>query len=223
MIRRPPRSTLSSSSAASDVYKRQGINAEYGDYDLEEETIPGLEGFMDGGGNDDALLLAALDDTGAASGDGPGLSSVHFDNFSVEDNGNSSISASPFPFGEASQVPRASRNVRPITSNTSATPAVAPSTAVCHNDPEPRNHNNDAADRSTSDEDDGLEEEDALALLAGCDGDAKDGGAPINIKEELREVRDMTEEHTETEVLPFSAPASDDEGPLTAKPMSPYE
>eukprot|EP00828_Plagiopyla_frontata_P047127 TRINITY_DN862_c0_g1_i15.p1 TRINITY_DN862_c0_g1~~TRINITY_DN862_c0_g1_i15.p1 ORF type:complete len:114 (+),score=45.93 TRINITY_DN862_c0_g1_i15:109-450(+) len=29
MIRRPPRSTLSSSSAASDVYKRQGINAEY--------------------------------------------------------------------------------------------------------------------------------------------------------------------------------------------------
>eukprot|EP00658_Telonema_sp_P-2_P019661 TRINITY_DN17757_c0_g2_i4.p1 TRINITY_DN17757_c0_g2~~TRINITY_DN17757_c0_g2_i4.p1 ORF type:complete len:238 (+),score=88.91 TRINITY_DN17757_c0_g2_i4:93-806(+) len=30
MIRRPPRSTLSSSSAASDVYKRQGINAEYG-------------------------------------------------------------------------------------------------------------------------------------------------------------------------------------------------
>eukprot|EP00658_Telonema_sp_P-2_P081124 TRINITY_DN8234_c0_g1_i2.p1 TRINITY_DN8234_c0_g1~~TRINITY_DN8234_c0_g1_i2.p1 ORF type:complete len:157 (+),score=48.48 TRINITY_DN8234_c0_g1_i2:142-612(+) len=31
MIRRPPRSTLSSSSAASDVYKRQGINAEYGD------------------------------------------------------------------------------------------------------------------------------------------------------------------------------------------------
>eukprot|EP00656_Telonema_subtile_P003112 TRINITY_DN11430_c0_g2_i2.p1 TRINITY_DN11430_c0_g2~~TRINITY_DN11430_c0_g2_i2.p1 ORF type:complete len:771 (+),score=122.96 TRINITY_DN11430_c0_g2_i2:92-2404(+) len=30
MIGRPPRSTLSSSSAASDVYKRQGINAEYG-------------------------------------------------------------------------------------------------------------------------------------------------------------------------------------------------
>eukprot|EP00658_Telonema_sp_P-2_P051813 TRINITY_DN3991_c0_g2_i2.p1 TRINITY_DN3991_c0_g2~~TRINITY_DN3991_c0_g2_i2.p1 ORF type:complete len:406 (+),score=77.54 TRINITY_DN3991_c0_g2_i2:114-1331(+) len=30
MIRLPPRSTLSSSSAASDVYKRQGINAEYG-------------------------------------------------------------------------------------------------------------------------------------------------------------------------------------------------
>eukprot|EP00828_Plagiopyla_frontata_P014030 TRINITY_DN1850_c0_g1_i3.p2 TRINITY_DN1850_c0_g1~~TRINITY_DN1850_c0_g1_i3.p2 ORF type:complete len:221 (+),score=41.93 TRINITY_DN1850_c0_g1_i3:102-764(+) len=29
MIRRPPRSTLSSSSAASDVYKRQGIKAEY--------------------------------------------------------------------------------------------------------------------------------------------------------------------------------------------------
>eukprot|EP00658_Telonema_sp_P-2_P042998 TRINITY_DN3095_c0_g1_i2.p1 TRINITY_DN3095_c0_g1~~TRINITY_DN3095_c0_g1_i2.p1 ORF type:complete len:641 (+),score=147.63 TRINITY_DN3095_c0_g1_i2:143-2065(+) len=32
MIRRPPRSTLSSSSAASDVYKRQGINAEYGGF-----------------------------------------------------------------------------------------------------------------------------------------------------------------------------------------------
>eukprot|EP00657_Telonema_sp_P-1_P008080 TRINITY_DN2864_c0_g1_i2.p1 TRINITY_DN2864_c0_g1~~TRINITY_DN2864_c0_g1_i2.p1 ORF type:complete len:119 (-),score=65.60 TRINITY_DN2864_c0_g1_i2:68-424(-) len=31
MIRRPPRSTQSRSSAASDVYKRQGINAEYGD------------------------------------------------------------------------------------------------------------------------------------------------------------------------------------------------
>eukprot|EP00656_Telonema_subtile_P056803 TRINITY_DN9175_c0_g1_i1.p1 TRINITY_DN9175_c0_g1~~TRINITY_DN9175_c0_g1_i1.p1 ORF type:complete len:221 (-),score=39.89 TRINITY_DN9175_c0_g1_i1:111-773(-) len=30
MTRQPPRSTLSSSSAASDVYKRQGINAEYG-------------------------------------------------------------------------------------------------------------------------------------------------------------------------------------------------
>eukprot|EP01017_Pseudomicrothorax_dubius_P035511 TRINITY_DN497_c0_g1_i1.p1 TRINITY_DN497_c0_g1~~TRINITY_DN497_c0_g1_i1.p1 ORF type:complete len:162 (+),score=48.62 TRINITY_DN497_c0_g1_i1:28-513(+) len=29
MIRRPPRSTQSRSSAASDVYKRQGINAEY--------------------------------------------------------------------------------------------------------------------------------------------------------------------------------------------------
>eukprot|EP01102_Stenamoeba_stenopodia_P021233 TRINITY_DN84_c0_g1_i1.p2 TRINITY_DN84_c0_g1~~TRINITY_DN84_c0_g1_i1.p2 ORF type:complete len:104 (+),score=1.09 TRINITY_DN84_c0_g1_i1:2-313(+) len=31
MIRRPPRSTRVRSSAASDVYKRQGINAEYGD------------------------------------------------------------------------------------------------------------------------------------------------------------------------------------------------
>eukprot|EP00658_Telonema_sp_P-2_P083971 TRINITY_DN920_c0_g1_i13.p1 TRINITY_DN920_c0_g1~~TRINITY_DN920_c0_g1_i13.p1 ORF type:complete len:669 (+),score=242.11 TRINITY_DN920_c0_g1_i13:95-2101(+) len=34
MIRRPPRSTLSSSSAASDVYKRQGINAEYGELSM---------------------------------------------------------------------------------------------------------------------------------------------------------------------------------------------
>eukprot|EP00831_Metopus_contortus_P068453 TRINITY_DN61218_c0_g1_i1.p2 TRINITY_DN61218_c0_g1~~TRINITY_DN61218_c0_g1_i1.p2 ORF type:complete len:101 (+),score=30.12 TRINITY_DN61218_c0_g1_i1:117-419(+) len=32
MIRRPPRSTQGVSSAASDVYKRQGINAEYMGY-----------------------------------------------------------------------------------------------------------------------------------------------------------------------------------------------
>eukprot|EP00658_Telonema_sp_P-2_P021527 TRINITY_DN18577_c0_g1_i1.p1 TRINITY_DN18577_c0_g1~~TRINITY_DN18577_c0_g1_i1.p1 ORF type:complete len:132 (-),score=60.68 TRINITY_DN18577_c0_g1_i1:309-704(-) len=40
MIRRPPRSTLSSSSAASDVYKRQGINAEYG------EVVIAMDGFL---------------------------------------------------------------------------------------------------------------------------------------------------------------------------------
>eukprot|EP00656_Telonema_subtile_P056644 TRINITY_DN9103_c0_g1_i3.p1 TRINITY_DN9103_c0_g1~~TRINITY_DN9103_c0_g1_i3.p1 ORF type:complete len:163 (-),score=17.92 TRINITY_DN9103_c0_g1_i3:286-774(-) len=39
MIRRPPRSTLSSSSAASDVYKRQGINAEYGEPRQGDMTI----------------------------------------------------------------------------------------------------------------------------------------------------------------------------------------
>eukprot|EP00656_Telonema_subtile_P011421 TRINITY_DN15658_c0_g1_i1.p3 TRINITY_DN15658_c0_g1~~TRINITY_DN15658_c0_g1_i1.p3 ORF type:complete len:134 (-),score=0.48 TRINITY_DN15658_c0_g1_i1:1158-1559(-) len=44
MTRRPPRSTLSSSSAASDVYKRQGINAEYG--------IPGIIGFLGQKGGD---------------------------------------------------------------------------------------------------------------------------------------------------------------------------
>eukprot|EP00656_Telonema_subtile_P038833 TRINITY_DN439_c0_g1_i2.p1 TRINITY_DN439_c0_g1~~TRINITY_DN439_c0_g1_i2.p1 ORF type:complete len:104 (-),score=18.22 TRINITY_DN439_c0_g1_i2:227-538(-) len=38
MIRRPPRSPLSSSSAASDVYKRQGINAEYGSSHLANMT-----------------------------------------------------------------------------------------------------------------------------------------------------------------------------------------
>ena len=31
MIRRPPRSTLSSSSAASDVYKRQDVNSKFED------------------------------------------------------------------------------------------------------------------------------------------------------------------------------------------------
>eukprot|EP00658_Telonema_sp_P-2_P028255 TRINITY_DN21684_c0_g1_i4.p1 TRINITY_DN21684_c0_g1~~TRINITY_DN21684_c0_g1_i4.p1 ORF type:complete len:173 (+),score=45.99 TRINITY_DN21684_c0_g1_i4:138-656(+) len=47
MIRRPPRSTLSSSSAASDVYKRQvstqstgGINAEYGGSCIRMSRIP---------------------------------------------------------------------------------------------------------------------------------------------------------------------------------------
>eukprot|EP01118_Nematostelium_gracile_P001329 TRINITY_DN1136_c0_g1_i1.p1 TRINITY_DN1136_c0_g1~~TRINITY_DN1136_c0_g1_i1.p1 ORF type:complete len:302 (-),score=64.16 TRINITY_DN1136_c0_g1_i1:80-985(-) len=35
MIRRPPRSTPIKSSAASDVYKRQGINAEYGEFSRE--------------------------------------------------------------------------------------------------------------------------------------------------------------------------------------------
>eukprot|EP00656_Telonema_subtile_P024794 TRINITY_DN26961_c0_g1_i2.p1 TRINITY_DN26961_c0_g1~~TRINITY_DN26961_c0_g1_i2.p1 ORF type:complete len:416 (+),score=144.42 TRINITY_DN26961_c0_g1_i2:66-1313(+) len=42
MIRRPPRSTLSSSSAASDVYKRQGINAEYGARSDSKMGIKGL-------------------------------------------------------------------------------------------------------------------------------------------------------------------------------------
>eukprot|EP00656_Telonema_subtile_P033456 TRINITY_DN37103_c0_g1_i1.p1 TRINITY_DN37103_c0_g1~~TRINITY_DN37103_c0_g1_i1.p1 ORF type:complete len:149 (+),score=1.29 TRINITY_DN37103_c0_g1_i1:71-517(+) len=40
MIRRPPRSTLSSSSAASDVYKRQGAGMEHVRL-LEEEGQPG--------------------------------------------------------------------------------------------------------------------------------------------------------------------------------------
>eukprot|EP00656_Telonema_subtile_P051424 TRINITY_DN6909_c0_g1_i4.p3 TRINITY_DN6909_c0_g1~~TRINITY_DN6909_c0_g1_i4.p3 ORF type:complete len:115 (-),score=13.63 TRINITY_DN6909_c0_g1_i4:788-1132(-) len=45
MIRRPPRSTLSSSSAASDVYKRQGINAEYGDVNQKHVQDRGARGF----------------------------------------------------------------------------------------------------------------------------------------------------------------------------------
>eukprot|EP00656_Telonema_subtile_P023972 TRINITY_DN2568_c0_g1_i1.p1 TRINITY_DN2568_c0_g1~~TRINITY_DN2568_c0_g1_i1.p1 ORF type:complete len:166 (+),score=43.56 TRINITY_DN2568_c0_g1_i1:87-584(+) len=49
MIRRPPRSTLSSSSAASDVYKRQGINAEYGDINL-----VAMSGFPEGAHDDKA-------------------------------------------------------------------------------------------------------------------------------------------------------------------------
>ena len=36
MIRRPPRSTLDRSSAASDVYKRQGGNAEFSSRDASE-------------------------------------------------------------------------------------------------------------------------------------------------------------------------------------------
>eukprot|EP00657_Telonema_sp_P-1_P011273 TRINITY_DN624_c0_g1_i7.p1 TRINITY_DN624_c0_g1~~TRINITY_DN624_c0_g1_i7.p1 ORF type:complete len:105 (+),score=46.03 TRINITY_DN624_c0_g1_i7:79-393(+) len=39
MIRRPPRSTQSRSSAASDVYKRQGINAEYGERCCEQREL----------------------------------------------------------------------------------------------------------------------------------------------------------------------------------------
>eukprot|EP00658_Telonema_sp_P-2_P030617 TRINITY_DN23093_c0_g1_i1.p1 TRINITY_DN23093_c0_g1~~TRINITY_DN23093_c0_g1_i1.p1 ORF type:complete len:203 (-),score=51.37 TRINITY_DN23093_c0_g1_i1:32-640(-) len=38
MIRRPPRSTLSSSSAASDVYKRQGLYVDAKDYTKAEES-----------------------------------------------------------------------------------------------------------------------------------------------------------------------------------------
>eukprot|EP00826_Nyctotherus_ovalis_P039460 TRINITY_DN3799_c0_g1_i3.p1 TRINITY_DN3799_c0_g1~~TRINITY_DN3799_c0_g1_i3.p1 ORF type:complete len:125 (-),score=27.23 TRINITY_DN3799_c0_g1_i3:227-580(-) len=40
MIRRPPRSTLDRSSAASDVYKRQGINAEYMGEIIVAEVVP---------------------------------------------------------------------------------------------------------------------------------------------------------------------------------------
>src|SRR5665648_893354 len=41
MIRRPPRSTLSSSSAASDVYKRQGWRGESRIWSVEDNTITG--------------------------------------------------------------------------------------------------------------------------------------------------------------------------------------
>eukprot|EP00658_Telonema_sp_P-2_P038180 TRINITY_DN27438_c0_g2_i1.p1 TRINITY_DN27438_c0_g2~~TRINITY_DN27438_c0_g2_i1.p1 ORF type:complete len:216 (-),score=57.30 TRINITY_DN27438_c0_g2_i1:294-941(-) len=51
MIRRPPRSTLSSSSAASDVYKRQGINAEYG-----EISNRSMQTEQDGGGTSEQEL-----------------------------------------------------------------------------------------------------------------------------------------------------------------------
>eukprot|EP00831_Metopus_contortus_P013048 TRINITY_DN15264_c0_g1_i3.p1 TRINITY_DN15264_c0_g1~~TRINITY_DN15264_c0_g1_i3.p1 ORF type:complete len:146 (+),score=29.32 TRINITY_DN15264_c0_g1_i3:24-461(+) len=44
MIRRPPRSTQGVSSAASDVYKRQGINAEYMGIGLfHNNTVKGME------------------------------------------------------------------------------------------------------------------------------------------------------------------------------------
>eukprot|EP00831_Metopus_contortus_P006031 TRINITY_DN12274_c0_g1_i3.p1 TRINITY_DN12274_c0_g1~~TRINITY_DN12274_c0_g1_i3.p1 ORF type:complete len:106 (+),score=36.16 TRINITY_DN12274_c0_g1_i3:129-446(+) len=51
MIRRPPRSTQGVSSAASDVYKRQGINAEYmgmGPQKAVVLPIAGYGGFMPG-------------------------------------------------------------------------------------------------------------------------------------------------------------------------------
>src|SRR5674536_176339 len=41
MIRRPPRSTLSSSSAASDVYKRQGVTSDQVRKDFSEFNIKG--------------------------------------------------------------------------------------------------------------------------------------------------------------------------------------
>eukprot|EP01108_Squamamoeba_japonica_P000620 TRINITY_DN1214_c0_g2_i1.p1 TRINITY_DN1214_c0_g2~~TRINITY_DN1214_c0_g2_i1.p1 ORF type:complete len:129 (+),score=42.13 TRINITY_DN1214_c0_g2_i1:2-388(+) len=46
MIRRPPRSTLMRSSAASDVYKRQGINAEYGTFVLKNTTMNFSRAFL---------------------------------------------------------------------------------------------------------------------------------------------------------------------------------
>eukprot|EP00658_Telonema_sp_P-2_P036813 TRINITY_DN26554_c0_g1_i1.p1 TRINITY_DN26554_c0_g1~~TRINITY_DN26554_c0_g1_i1.p1 ORF type:complete len:339 (+),score=70.86 TRINITY_DN26554_c0_g1_i1:119-1135(+) len=60
MIRRPPRSTLSSSSAASDVYKRQ-INAEYGGL-ISMATHPRLQGAIIGGEHVRALLQNELRD-----------------------------------------------------------------------------------------------------------------------------------------------------------------
>ena len=40
MIRRPPRSTLDRSSAASDVYKRQGLDHDFANLVLDEQRIP---------------------------------------------------------------------------------------------------------------------------------------------------------------------------------------
>eukprot|EP00831_Metopus_contortus_P067827 TRINITY_DN60565_c0_g1_i2.p3 TRINITY_DN60565_c0_g1~~TRINITY_DN60565_c0_g1_i2.p3 ORF type:complete len:106 (-),score=15.99 TRINITY_DN60565_c0_g1_i2:45-362(-) len=47
MIRRPPRSTQGVSSAASDVYKRQGINAEYMGKKREVQEFAKQHGFID--------------------------------------------------------------------------------------------------------------------------------------------------------------------------------
>eukprot|EP00656_Telonema_subtile_P015061 TRINITY_DN1782_c0_g1_i1.p1 TRINITY_DN1782_c0_g1~~TRINITY_DN1782_c0_g1_i1.p1 ORF type:complete len:251 (+),score=24.38 TRINITY_DN1782_c0_g1_i1:91-843(+) len=57
MIRRPPRSTLSSSSAASDVYKRQGINAEYGAVISGEMATPAGAGLVVSLRNNSIALL----------------------------------------------------------------------------------------------------------------------------------------------------------------------
>src|SRR5665648_4350 len=40
MIRRPPRSTLSSSSAASDVYKRQGVKVDVANVQVQGDSAP---------------------------------------------------------------------------------------------------------------------------------------------------------------------------------------
>src|SRR5674536_143199 len=55
MIRRPPRSTLSSSSAASDVYKRQVV----GVADVGWQVVPGLSLLL--GGADEVLDVVEVD------------------------------------------------------------------------------------------------------------------------------------------------------------------
>eukprot|EP00825_Cyclidium_porcatum_P020998 TRINITY_DN23560_c0_g1_i2.p2 TRINITY_DN23560_c0_g1~~TRINITY_DN23560_c0_g1_i2.p2 ORF type:complete len:190 (+),score=51.21 TRINITY_DN23560_c0_g1_i2:112-681(+) len=62
MTRRPPRSTHCISSAASDVYKRQGINAEYMGVDLEASAVAYRQAHADWASRvaDEARFLAGL-------------------------------------------------------------------------------------------------------------------------------------------------------------------
>ena len=57
MIRRPPRSTPSNSSAASDVYKRQGMDPKKLDFLLETFTVEVIEGRNLKKGDDDKVVL----------------------------------------------------------------------------------------------------------------------------------------------------------------------
>ena len=64
MIRRPPRSTLDRSSAASDVYKRQALHRE----DREEQDLHAREPRADGGPARGDGLQATDQGTGVPSG-----------------------------------------------------------------------------------------------------------------------------------------------------------
>lgn len=199
---------------------QQSVPVDHDDFGLDEETIPGLEDFLVGrSDNDDALLLAALD--GPSDGT---LSSVKFDNFySVEDNQEQRGMAAAPLFGDGPRdcTPRSSRHQILAFSTTGST----------HRNPTPGHHDPHNLQPSTgSDEDD----DDGMALLAACElpADTPSPATHTNpttvsaLLSDLREVRYMVEELTETEILPFSAPASDDEileDQLTAKPMTPFE
>eukprot|EP01015_Nassula_variabilis_P031334 TRINITY_DN7055_c0_g1_i1.p1 TRINITY_DN7055_c0_g1~~TRINITY_DN7055_c0_g1_i1.p1 ORF type:complete len:111 (-),score=57.31 TRINITY_DN7055_c0_g1_i1:11-343(-) len=64
MIRRPPRSTQSRSSAASDVYKRQGINAEYmGKIVMEQEYETGNSIEVDHQSESQFVTFVCISDT----------------------------------------------------------------------------------------------------------------------------------------------------------------
>eukprot|EP00656_Telonema_subtile_P048288 TRINITY_DN5709_c0_g1_i2.p1 TRINITY_DN5709_c0_g1~~TRINITY_DN5709_c0_g1_i2.p1 ORF type:complete len:297 (-),score=47.84 TRINITY_DN5709_c0_g1_i2:300-1190(-) len=79
MIRRPPRSTLSSSSAASDVYKRQPMHCLRGCFDHMKRTTQHLKKL------DPAQLAVALEARVYLDGDGPPLEQAHQTKVTVEE------------------------------------------------------------------------------------------------------------------------------------------